>query len=183
MFKMSFKTVAIAAALGAGFVAAPASAAPVIACDTDSCTFGNADPTVGPGTFNDLYTFTLPFARTFTGRIFSQAVNFPVDNVNFVSNGVTLNSLDSNGVTVQSRTWANTSVGNPEVRTISAVLAAGTHTIRARGSSGRDGAYSGEATLAGVPEPLTWAMMIMGFGLVGAGLRRRRGQAVRIAYA
>lgn len=26
-----------------------------------------------------------------------------------------------------------------------------------------------------VPEPGTWAMMIAGFGLVGAGLRRRRG--------
>jgi hypothetical protein len=25
-----------------------------------------------------------------------------------------------------------------------------------------------------VPEPATWAMMIVGFGLVGAGLRLRR---------
>ena len=25
-----------------------------------------------------------------------------------------------------------------------------------------------------VPEPATWALMIMGFGLAGAGLRRRR---------
>ena len=28
-----------------------------------------------------------------------------------------------------------------------------------------------------VPEPATWAMMILGFGAVGAGLRRRGGQA------
>ena len=33
--------------------------------------------------------------------------------------------------------------------------------------------------IAAVPEPATWAMMISGFGAVGAGLRRnrRRGQA------
>jgi PEP-CTERM motif len=24
-----------------------------------------------------------------------------------------------------------------------------------------------------VPEPTTWAMLVMGFGLVGAGMRRR----------
>lgn len=32
---------------------------------------------------------------------------------------------------------------------------------------------------AGVPEPATWAMMIAGFGLIGAGLRRR---AVKVTY-
>jgi hypothetical protein len=33
-----------------------------------------------------------------------------------------------------------------------------------------------------VPEPATWAMMLVGFGLVGAGMRRRR-QSVRVTYA
>ncbi len=28
--------------------------------------------------------------------------------------------------------------------------------------------------IAGVPEPMTWAMMIAGFGMIGAGLRRRK---------
>jgi hypothetical protein len=35
--------------------------------------------------------------------------------------------------------------------------------------------------LAAVPEPATWAMMIVGFGLVGAGMRRRA--RVTITYA
>ncbi len=30
----------------------------------------------------------------------------------------------------------------------------------------------------GVPEPATWAMLILGFGLVGAAARRRNGQAM-----
>jgi hypothetical protein len=32
-----------------------------------------------------------------------------------------------------------------------------------------------------VPEPATWAMMILGFGLIGGTLRRR--QSIRVAYA
>lgn len=39
-------------------------------------------------------------------------------------------------------------------------------------------------TLSGVtgavPEPATWAMMILGFGLVGAALRQRRGGQIRL---
>ena len=31
-----------------------------------------------------------------------------------------------------------------------------------------------DATVAGVPEPASWALMIGGFGLAGATLRRRR---------
>jgi hypothetical protein len=30
------------------------------------------------------------------------------------------------------------------------------------------------AILTGIPEPATWAMMIIGFGLIGGALRRRR---------
>lgn len=32
-----------------------------------------------------------------------------------------------------------------------------------------------------VPEPSTWAMMILGIGMIGAGLRRRARQALRLA--
>ena len=34
-----------------------------------------------------------------------------------------------------------------------------------------------------VPEPATWAMMLMGFGLIGFGLRNRRKPTVRVTYA
>lgn len=38
--------------------------------------------------------------------------------------------------------------------------------------------------LTGVPEPLTWALMVMGFGLAGSALRRaKRVQTVRVRYA
>ncbi|PZQ63444.1 MAG: hypothetical protein DI570_08975 [Phenylobacterium zucineum] len=39
---------------------------------------------------------------------------------------------------------------------------------------------TGNAIGAGVPEPATWALMIGGFGLAGASLRRSRQTALRI---
>ena len=46
--------------------------------------------------------------------------------------------------------------------------------------------YSGQLTFspnAAVPEPATWAMMLVGFAAVGAALRRRRKETVRVRYA
>ena len=34
-------------------------------------------------------------------------------------------------------------------------------------------AFKDDGRVGGVPEPATWALMIAGFGLAGAGLRRR----------
>lgn len=61
-------------------------------------------------------------------------------------------------------------------------LGPGSHTITVHGSvvSG-PASYTGTLNVAAVPEPATWAMMIMGFGGMGAVLRRRRGAAVGFA--
>lgn len=44
-----------------------------------------------------------------------------------------------------------------------------------------DALVSGSVTLANVPEPASWALMIGGFGLAGAAMRRRRSVTVRYA--
>jgi hypothetical protein len=49
------------------------------------------------------------------------------------------------------------------------------HTIGNRGGELR-------GQLAGIPEPASWGMMIVGFGFAGGALRRRR-QSVRVTYA
>jgi PEP-CTERM motif len=41
----------------------------------------------------------------------------------------------------------------------------------------------GSATPGGIPEPATWAFMILGFGLVGGAMRSARRQTVRVTYA
>ena len=37
--------------------------------------------------------------------------------------------------------------------------------------------------VAAVPEPATWAMLILGFGLIGGAMRRRRTMNVNVSYA
>ena len=39
------------------------------------------------------------------------------------------------------------------------------------------------APTAAVPEPATWAMMLLGFGAIGFGMRRRRSDTVRVRFA
>jgi PEP-CTERM motif len=46
----------------------------------------------------------------------------------------------------------------------------------------RDGSASG-VPFGLVPEPATWAMMILGFGLIGGALRSRKAQVARVTYA
>ena len=41
----------------------------------------------------------------------------------------------------------------------------------------------GQLGIAAVPEPATWAMMILGFGMVGGALRSRRAKATKVSYA
>lgn len=37
--------------------------------------------------------------------------------------------------------------------------------------------------LAGIPEPASWGMMIVGFGLVGGAMRRRKSANVKVSFA
>ena len=48
--------------------------------------------------------------------------------------------------------------------------------------AGREIVATVDQAVAAVPEPGTWTLMIVGFGAVGYGLRRRR-MAVRLAMA
>ena len=43
------------------------------------------------------------------------------------------------------------------------------------------GGYGYPAAVPGVPEPATWAMMIMGFGAIGGAMRRRRAAPLALA--
>lgn len=50
-------------------------------------------------------------------------------------------------------------------------------------ANGGDATLGLDAISVAVPEPATWAMMLMGFGMVGAGVRSRRKPTVKLTYA
>ena len=57
-------------------------------------------------------------------------------------------------------------------------LPAGTYTLHIQGTRGTNTSYIGGISFAAVPEPATWAMMLMGFGAIGFAMRRRRRPAL-----
>jgi hypothetical protein len=63
-------------------------------------------------------------------------------------------------------------------------LAAGTYTLTVQGTRGASGSFGGNVAFeaAALPEPGTWAMMLLGFGAIGWQLRRRR-SSLAIAQA
>jgi choice-of-anchor C domain-containing protein len=59
-------------------------------------------------------------------------------------------------------------------------------TARLTFSSAQKGAYGAaldNVGIAAVPEPATWALMILGFGAVGGAMRRRRASAATVRFA
>lgn len=79
------------------------------------------------------------------------------------------------GDTSGSPTSAN---GNPLIKLVFAPGEAG----RLEFSTDQIAFETGTFSL-GVPEPGTWALMILGFGLIGGALRRRQRQSVRYSFA
>ena len=43
--------------------------------------------------------------------------------------------------------------------------------------------FGGNLNIEAVPEPATWAMMLLGFGVIGFGMRRRQSTRTRVTYA
>ena len=132
----------------------------------DSGLFG-AKITGGPTSFSDTFTFTIAGSA---GSLNSQVSTLLLNgsqNINFTSilldstYAFTKTSTDPNP-----ETWA---LVNP------VLVGLGSHTITVAGNLlGPNGSYSGTLNVAAVPEPATWAMMLLGFGAMGLVIRRRR---------
>ena len=160
------KFLASAALCAAMAVASPAFAAPTITFaptqsdGSTSATF--SDTGMGAGSFTDMFTFSLP-AGLVSSTISSIFTTSQMNNADFSS--VTLNGTAYNIV----------SQGQVEFRTlVSDPIASGLQTLSISGTSGGNSSYAGTLSFAAasaVPEPATWAMMILGMGAIGFSMR------------
>jgi len=170
---------AIAAATFA--VSAPAMAATDITLTESNGSFNGAFASPAKsGSFTDSYTFTVPTSGFVTANLITLAFNIPGMDpvVNFVLDKVTLNGTDLSLIAVGDYNYrAETqslimSQANPQTLVVSGTVTGGSAT------------YSGNVAFRAapaVPEPGTWALMILGFGVVGYAMRRRT--SVRFAQA
>lgn len=171
---MSIKTklggVAFAAAMALGSTPALADTfvINVPSGNPSVATFGNSP---GEGKFIDTFLFNLPAAGKVTIRL--ESFDSGVDtNVNFNATGVKFNNIVVPYITR----------GVYELRLrIGQMVTGGQSKLVVPGQSDTFGTYNGTLTYS-IPEPGTWALMILGFGFVGAGLRSRRAKA-RLAAA
>ncbi|WP_081645223.1 FxDxF family PEP-CTERM protein [Sphingomonas phyllosphaerae] len=132
------------------------------------------------GLFTDYFTFTLPLNGQGSGTV-TTSVN--MDDL-FTANDLDFTSVLVNGIAAN---LTVTSGGAFEVAFAQGIpiTANKLNTIEVNGVSRGNGAYGGQATFsptAAVPETATWALMIVGFGVMGYSLRRRQtGSRIRQA--
>lgn len=129
--------------------------------------------TSDPCEFEHTYNFLSPAGYELVSSTITSVQGSPTDLITNIDldwvtlNGVTFNLLLQGGQ-VEFGTLLNQALNE-----------GGWNSIVVHGTTGGNGAYTGTLSFApGVPEPATWAMMLMGFGAVGFSMRRRRQPAL-----
>jgi hypothetical protein len=134
-----------------------------------ACTGGATAPCSFTRTFN----FATPIGFDLTSIDISSLISGTNQPTNIDFSTVTFNGVD----------FATLSTGTQEFRNLlnQTLVAGGNNTIFVSGTTGGEASFSGNNSLAAtpqVPEPATWAMMLVGFGFLGAAMRRRSSNTV-----
>ena len=159
-------------------LASAATAAPFITpIVTGSAAFGNNTVDcagAAPCAFSDTLTFVTPVGYNLTSATISSTI---------VGVDATTN-IDFSSVTLNGVAFTTVFSGATEFRQLLNlfIISGATNTLVISGTTGGNGSYGGALVFSqAVPEPATWALMILGFGAVGYSMRRR--SAVRFAQA
>lgn len=186
--------VVAAALLSMTGFAGDARAATMISCSTNQISCSSSSAEIGPSV--EFYVLSRP--GYFNGREFVIPVGL---NIDFSNNMLVLTNIDAlRGSGSFSYTMAFK--GPSAFTSASIVSQAGTSIVPdavsidsgsllvnlAAAPGRRTGFNQGSGvriafTMAAVPEPSTWALMILGFGALGAALRRQRSATPKIAIA
>ena len=138
---------------------------------TISANIGNSGITAD---FTDTYAFTLLTNGVGSGNV---SANFSTGT----GNSIFLTSVTINGkpITITKIGGNLTVAGGDGISLLS-----GLNNIVISGTAKGNVAYGGSITFVpnAVPEPATWAMMLVGFGMVGSAMRYRR-RATKVVYA
>lgn len=144
------------------------------------------------GEFTDLFQFTIPQDGTGSGSVITSVTlqdflgGTDLDFISVLVNGMSASLVlrDASGNVCAVRgvgtCGASESFAINNVPILNGVL----NTIEITGLSRGLGSYGGNATFipaAAVPEPGTWAMMLLGFGAIGFSLRRRKVASLQTA--
>jgi|SRR6185369_7379153 len=139
-------------------------------------TSGPFGSVVSDSPFTDAFAFTLNLPSNTNAQISTISMN-GAQNINFSAIYIDVNDL--------AHSFTKTSSDpNPEVWALLAPIAltSGLHTLYASGSLAPNisaASYAGTMNIGPVPEPATWAMMLLGFAAIGVSMRvRRRNQAI-----
>ena len=177
-------------AVSALAISGPANAAHVVVDGTtlESVSAPNEGPDFTTIAFNDNnlvenFSETLTFTSMLDGLYFL-VVNSSAPNVDFtnifisgISGTFNLTKVDDDGF---SESWRRSNL----------LLGAGQYTLTMNGATAGAGAgaLAGNVTIGqAVPEPGTWAMMLLGFGAIGFAMRRRKQaegtKRIRLSYS
>jgi hypothetical protein len=147
-------------------------------------------------------SFTIGFSDSNLGNPFDEFLTFTTDVGGMLNILVsTVGASAENNVTFSNIFLTGTGLPNPAgiplsqvlfdpndtfARNMIPVVGPGTFTLRIQGTPGtQNGSLSGNVafTAAAVPEPGTWAMMLLGFGAIGFSMRRRRSATAHLFQA
>jgi hypothetical protein len=146
--------------------------------DITSGSFGNSH--IAEGDFTDTLTFDITSVGKLGASLTSAASELKAPgDIDFTS--VTLDGPSGSfDFTIRNNDNAD---GLTDSAVLTQLLDPGSYTFTIVGHSYGDAQYGGNTTIqaAAVPEPASWAMMIVGFGAVGGAMRRRNRTSVKFA--
>ena len=155
----------------------------------------NIDTSVPAGGFsndNVLCSATAPCSFSNSGSFLTPTgfnrVSLTISTILSGSASPNPTNIDFGTVLFNSVAFALSPTGDAEFGSLlnQMLVAGGTNTISVAGTTGGNASYRGTlsfSNVAAVPEPGTWALMLVGFGAIGFSMRRRRSQSAHIFQA